>query len=652
MRDPQPMGRLRALAMPAGRLATLAVSLATLIGALLLLNAALTFHNVWPTPAIELRGEWSVEVAALLLGLAAWVRRRGPPSRGALTALGGLLLLFVLARYAEVTAPALYGRGVNLYWDARHVGGAVAMLVAVMPAWQIGAALALLLAALAAGLALLRACVARLARALDPAAGARVDRVARPLLVGGAALALLLFGLARTAGPLPAALARFSIPVTQTWGRQFALLGGSWLATHTAAADGSAAMAGTPAAAVVAGASAPGAGAGGVAAAAAAAPKGAGAGSTVDVAAAGGRGAVAMPALHRAPGQPREDVFVVFVESYGAVAWQRADVAARLVESRAALAQAIERSGRAVVSAWVRSPTFGSGSWLAHASLLAGAAVRDGDDYARLLLRPRTLLTDVFRRDGYRVLALMPGLKQAWPEGEYFHFDAIYGEAALDYRGPAFGWWRIPDQFALVRFDELEGLGARPAADGARAARPPRFVFFTTISSHVPFRPTPPYQPDWTRMTAAAPYDAGDAERSLAQAPEWTRLAPAYGDSLAYAQRTLAGWLARHAGEPQTMLVLGDHQPPAAVSGEGAVHDVPGHVISDRPEVLAALVARGFVPGLDPAPPTLGPMHALGPRLVDALGAAPRTAPSASMQAARVPPPAQGLAVAPVTLPN
>lgn len=145
MRDPLPTGRLRALAVPAGRLAALAASLATLIGALLLLNAALTFHNVWPTPAIELRGEWSVEVAALLLALAAWVRRRGPLSRGALTALGGLLLLFVLARYAEVTAPALYGRGVNLYWDARHVGGAVAMLVAVVPAWQIGAALALLL---------------------------------------------------------------------------------------------------------------------------------------------------------------------------------------------------------------------------------------------------------------------------------------------------------------------------------------------------------------------------------------------------------------------------------------------------------------------------------------------------------------------------
>ncbi|MCC6173560.1 MAG: hypothetical protein IT481_16190 [Gammaproteobacteria bacterium] len=639
MRDPLPTGRLRALAVPAGRLAALAASLATLIGALLLLNAALTFHNVWPTPAIELRGEWSVEVAALLLALAAWVRRRGPLSRGALTALGGLLLLFVLARYAEVTAPALYGRGVNLYWDARHVGGAVAMLVAVVPAWQIGAALALLFAALATGLALLRACVARLARALDPAAGAGVDRVARPLLVGGAALALLLFGFERAAGPLPAALARFSIPVTQTWGRQFALLGGSWLVTRTAAAT-----AGGPAAAAVAGASADGTAAGGAMAKARALAAAAVAGMGTDAAAVDGGGAVAMPALHRAAGQPREDVFVVFVESYGAIAWQRADVAARLVESRAALAQAIERSGRAVVSAWVRSPTFGSGSWLAHASLLTGTEVRDGDGYARLLLRPRTTLTDVFRRDGYRVLALMPGLKQAWPEGEYFRFDAVYGADALDYRGPAFGWWRIPDQYALAGLDALE------AARRVAGPRPPAFVFFPTISSHLPFRPTPPYQPDWSRLDGATPYGP-EAERAIAQAPEWTRLGPAYGDSLAYAQRTLAGYLERRAGEPLLMLMLGDHQPPAAVSGEGASHDVPVHVVGDRPEVLEALCALGFVPGLDPAGAPIGSMHELGPLLVAALAAAPRSPPPA-MHAARTGGGPQGLAVAPVTLPN
>jgi hypothetical protein len=176
-------------------------------------------------------------------------------------------------------------------------------------------------------------------------------------------------------------------------------------------------------------------------------------------------------------------------------------------------------------------------------------------------------------------------------------------------------------------------------------------VFFPTISSHMPFRPTPPYQPDWARVTGPAPYGEEEAARAIAQAPEWTRLGPAYGDSLAYAQRTLAGYLERRSGEPLVMLLLGDHQPPAAVSGQGAIRDVPVHVIADRPEVLEALLAHGFVPGLDPSGPAIGPMHALAPLLISALGAAPRS-PATAIQAARRPASKQGLAVGDAPLPN
>jgi hypothetical protein len=90
-----------------------------LILAVLLLNVSLTFHNIWPTPAITWRGEISVELGAYLC-LAALVgaaRRRKPPfSRRMLRILAVLWLLFVLGRYADVTATALFGRDINLYW--------------------------------------------------------------------------------------------------------------------------------------------------------------------------------------------------------------------------------------------------------------------------------------------------------------------------------------------------------------------------------------------------------------------------------------------------------------------------------------------------------------------------------------------------------
>ena len=74
--------------------------------AVVLLDAALTFHNVWPTPWIAPTMEMSVELGVLLLSVVAWVGWRGSISRGLRFVLALLLLLLVIGRYAEVTAPA------------------------------------------------------------------------------------------------------------------------------------------------------------------------------------------------------------------------------------------------------------------------------------------------------------------------------------------------------------------------------------------------------------------------------------------------------------------------------------------------------------------------------------------------------------------
>jgi hypothetical protein len=68
------------------------------------------------------------------------------------------------------------------------------------------------------------------------------------------------------------------------------------------------------------------------------------------------------------------------------------------------------------------------------------------------------------------------------------------------------------------------------------------------------------------------------------------------------------------------MILIGDHQPPAAVSGEGAPWDVPVHVIASRADVLERLVGDGFRAGMRPERPTLGHMHTLLPVLLEAFG--------------------------------
>ena len=85
-----------------------------------------------------------------------------------------------------------------------------------------------------------------------------------------------------------------------------------------------------------------------------------------------------------------------------------------------------------------------------------------------------------------------------------------------------------------------------------------------------------------------------------------------------YAYATLGGYLRFRADRDVVTILIGDHQPPAMVSGEGAPWDVPVHVVTSRRAVLDRLVQRGFTAGLAPRRPVLSKMHAALPVLLDA----------------------------------
>ena len=521
----------------------------TLAAALVLLDVSLTFQNVWPTPAIRWTGALSVELAACLLVLLVASRRFGRPTRSALGWLGAAWVVLVIGRYADVTAPALYGRDVNLYWDLRHMSAVASMLARAAPLWLVAAALAGAVATLALLYVLVRWALARVGEGLVIARERRV--------IGLAAVAVAVLFVSQQVGADMSG-GRLSTPVLGTYARQ------ARLAVIAATANG---RERTPAP-----------------------------GPAMD------------SNLARLEGA---DVVVLFVESYGASSFDRPEMAASLAAARAALEAAARETGRQIVSAYVESPTFGGSSWLAHLSLLSGIEVRDPDAYALLMTQPRDTMVTAFRRGGYRTVGWMPGLWQSWPEGVFYGFDDIYGGYGLEYRGPEFGWWAIPDQFSIAKLD---------AQEMSRSERRPVFAFFPTVTTHTPFSPTPPYQADWTRLLSADPYDAPDVERAFAEEPDWMNLGPSYVKSLAYAYRTLAGYLRHRAGRDLVLVVLGDHQPPAAVTGEGARWDVPVHVIGARGEVLDRLRAAGFRSGLAPAPQARGAMHQLSPLLLDAFG--------------------------------
>lgn len=501
-----------------------------LAAALFVLNSALTLHNVWPTLWVTLRGELSVELGLLLLVLVVWTAVARPIGRAATIGLTVLVLALLIGRYAEVTAPALYGRPVNLYWDSQHLPKVAAMLAEVGPWWLVGSLLFAIAALVFALIAAIAWCFNAVGTALRTAVGRRVVGVVGAVVVGTYVLGNVLDWRVRHL---------YSLPVAVTFWQQVRF------AVAAATADPQRDLHG-----------------------------------------------VALPSagLARLEG---DDVLLMFLESYGAVTYDAPAIARVVAPARDELAHAAQATGRHVVSAYASSPTFGGGSWLAHASFMSGVEVRDSGDYMLLLTQNRDTWPKRFRAAGYRSVAVMPGMRSAWPEGAFYGFDAIHDELALAYHGPDFGWWRIPDQFSLARVGQLE-----TRADG----REPLLTFFPTINTHIPFLPVPPYQPDWQRVLDKSPYPAEDVDASLAATPDWKALGEPYADSFVYTFTYLAGYLRERPDGDEVLVLIGDHQPAASVAGLGARWDVPVHVITRRADVAAELMAAGFVEGVALAP--------------------------------------------------
>ncbi len=149
------------------------------------------------------------------------------------------------------------------------------------------------------------------------------------------------------------------------------------------------------------------------------------------------------------------------------------------------------------------------------------------------------------------------------------------------------------------------------------------FAFFPTTNTHTPFSPTPPYQPDWSTVLTEQPFDAPELQQAWEQYPDWLNLGPSYVHALSYTYETLGGYLRLRADRDFVMILLGDHQPPAVVSGEGASWEVPVHVIASRKDILDSLLAQGFRPGLFPRHPATAHMNALLPILLSAFSSHP-----------------------------
>ena len=296
------------------------------------------------------------------------------------------------------------------------------------------------------------------------------------------------------------------------------------------------------------------------------------------------------PPLPGVPDLGGADFYVIFLESYGVAAYEDPGRRPALEAAAARWADDARAGGFDYLSAPIQSPTFGGGSWRAHASLLSGVWVEREALYRTLIGSERVSLVRRFGAAGYRTVAFEPGIQGEWPEGAWYGFDRIYDREGIDYRGPAMGWWEVPDQFTLYALHQRE----------IRTATRPLFAKVSLITSHIPYWPVPPYVTPWSRFDAGTAYEgplrsiAHDDYRDLAE------LSDRYVTSLEYQFRIVGGFLREFAPRPALVAVIGDHQPPRLSLHDSDTWAVPMHIFSRDPALLEPWRKRGFTRTLIP----------------------------------------------------
>ncbi|MFE2811143.1 sulfatase [Streptomyces nigra] len=289
-----------------------------------------------------------------------------------------------------------------------------------------------------------------------------------------------------------------------------------------------------------------------------------------------------------------KDVMFTFIESYGRVAIDDPKMGPKIDATLREGDARLKAAGFSARSGWLESPVTGAGSWLAHSTFLSGLWVKNQQRYRTLTTSDRPTLTSYFQKTGaWRTVGIVPGVRKAWPEGEYFGLDHIYDSEHLGYQGPYFSWSPVPDQFSLEAFQRLEH---------GKKDRDPIMAEIILASSHNPWSPIPRML-DWDELGDGSVFDGIEKEGTdptqVWKKPE--RVRTEYRRAIEYSVQSLTEWVERYGTDDTVLVFLGDHQPVPTVTGGDTDKDVPITIVARDPKVLERIEGWNWTPGLKPA---------------------------------------------------
>lgn len=281
-------------------------------------------------------------------------------------------------------------------------------------------------------------------------------------------------------------------------------------------------------------------------------------------------------------------VVLIVIESYGISAFSDPRHAAAVVAAARAAEAELGSAGFKTASAGLTAPTFGGGSWLSHATLASGIRIDTDIAHDLLLASDLVPLAEYFNRAGYRTARAMPGTHWPWPEGTFYRYRESYHAPDFGYRGPAFGFAPMPDQFVL------DWVARRLLWNGTE----PLFVEIILTGSHAAFDIQAPYLDDWNRIGDGSVFQTLPPVRFPVSWTELSQASEAYSTAIVHEIAIITEFIRRFLDGTQLVIILGDHQPAVELIGADQPWSVPVHVVSRNADFIREFTRRGFIPGM------------------------------------------------------
>jgi hypothetical protein len=297
----------------------------------------------------------------------------------------------------------------------------------------------------------------------------------------------------------------------------------------------------------------------------------------------------------------RPNVYLLMIEAYGEIL-ATCDTRTAYQSLLGRISARLAGVGFSARSAYSRAPVHGGWSWLSIGTVQTGIRIDQLASYSMLELVGARIptLTSFFRAQGYRTIGLQPantdrtGIRRI----DVFNRHELIEAPELQYQGPPAHWANIPDEYSLGYFRENHLMHAAE----------PRFVFYMSVSTHLPFQPIP-YAGDWRAWSGpsfpAARPDPGwpplEGTQLIASKQRRNYLA-----TIEYEWRILADFIeAEGEKSPDAIfIVVGDHQPRLDCESSAITFHTPVHVLSKDAAFVERFSDVGFSPGLfaEPAP--------------------------------------------------